>query len=194
MKKVFAAVLAAGVICAALTGCGGTSSGNINGLPTFPEAVTQEPVKQPNPEYEKIFTDCAIVDMPTMFPNLQSEAFVSLDEDGWIEKLEFGYSGDKVLEMVNTIYVPISDYTDEERQELDALMKESLAGCIGLDFCETTSDIGNTYYKLSMHFSQLDEPDHVHALAEYEIVNAGIDEVSMQQTTDALKDGGYIQR
>lgn len=145
--------------------------------------------------YDDIFMSRNIVEMPAMFVMLDSAAFAIVDAEGNIEKLEFGYDGDTVKEMVNTVYYPISDLDEAQRNELDAAVREGFAYCEAEDFCTVTYNMGNLYYTVTLHFKNLDVAGNVQKLAEWGMIADGsAQSLSMAQTESNLLAGGYVKK
>ena len=148
-----------------------------------------------NGEYSEIFTSRNIVEMPAMFMMLDSAAFAAVDQDGIIEKMEFGYKDDVIKEMVNTLYFPISGMDDTEKSALEAMVKENLSGYLAVDFCTTSYNMGNLYYTVSLHFTDLDVAENIQKMSEFGILAGnGADRLSMAQTESNLIAGGYTKK
>lgn len=146
-------------------------------------------------DYSEIFSSRNIVEMPAMFMMLDSSAFASVSEDGIIEKLEFGYENDNIKEMVNTLYYPISDMDDTQKNALDAAVKENLAAYSMVDFCSVSYDIGNLYYTATVHFSELDSAENIQKMSEFGILTGNeADYLSMTETESNLLAAGYVKR
>ena len=196
MKKIAALLLAALMLCGILAGCG--SSGGSSAIPTFPVNPTTEPTTEAtvNPEYEEIFTSRFIVDMPPFFLMLDSAAFAMVSEEtGMIEKMEYGYKDDIVKELINTVYYPISEMTDDEKTQLDTGVQEALAGYTELSFCDANFNMGNSYYTVKLHFTDLDTIENVKALSDLGLVtgdDSGL--ISMKESESGLLAAGYIKR
>lgn len=147
-------------------------------------------------EYEQIFSSRAIVDSPPAFNMLESTAFAKVD-DGMVEKLEFGYEKetDIVKEMENTLYYPIGELTDGQKNDFDAMMKAEFADIEKLDFCEIDYNIGLNYYRITVTFKNLDNLDNANTIYEIEnlIDNKGT-LISMKKTEENLLSNGYVKK
>lgn len=193
MKKFTAFLLAALMLCTVFAGCSSGSSnfGNI-------QTTTPTTKATPNPEYEEIFTSHNIVDMPAIFLMMDYAAFASIDEDGWIEKMEYGYKNDIVMEMIDTIYCPLDEEMtdDESKAQLEDSLKEAYAEYTDLSFCTVTIDMGNSYCIIKLHFTDLDNADNVMALQELDIVTGedNDDLISMKVTETGMLESGFIKR
>lgn len=197
MRKTMAILLTVAVISVLFAGCGGSSTG-YGDISTFPPVSTQEQLtdQSVNPAYEEIFTSRSIVEMPPFFMMMESAAFATVSSDGMIEKLEYGYQDDVVKEMINTLYYPISDMTEEQKTQLDAAVKETLADYTSLSFCNDTYDMGNLYYIVKLQFTDLGSGANVQKLQELGLVtgddNSGL--ISMTETESSLLASGFIKR
>ena len=195
MKKLTAILLAALTLCALLAGCG--DSGSSGGSSYVPNNTTTEPTTEAtvNPEYEELFTSRYIVEMPPLFLMMDSAAFATVNDEGMIEKMEYGYKDDVVKEMINTLYYPISEMTEDQKTLLDSSVKEALASYTDLSFCEASFDMGNSYYTVKLHFTGLDTAENVKALSDLGLVTgdtSGL--ISMKESETALLANGYIKR
>lgn len=146
-----------------------------------------------NPDYEAVFTRNSIVDIPSLFFMLDSAHFVSESEEGTVEKLEFGYEGDLIKEMVNVVYLPMGAYTEEEKAGIDAAMKETFSPYEAYDFVTIDYQMGNLYYVLTLRCTDLEDMDNIKVMQEM-----GFTEddslLSMKVTEEGLLKNGYIKR
>lgn len=178
-----------GVVSGMLSG-DDSASGSSTYTPVVTEAAAEAPA---NAAYEEVFSSHYIVDMPSIFFMLDSAHFVSEAEDGTIEKLEFGYDGDLIKEMVNVVYLPIGEYTEEEKTEIDILMKETFAQHESYDFITASYQMGSQYYVITLRCTNLDNEDNMKVMQAL-----GFTEddclLSMAATEEGLLDSGYIKR
>ena len=145
--------------------------------------------------YDEIFLNRGIVDMPTMFTTQGSAAFVVETDNNGIEKLEFGYNGDTVIEMVDTFYYPITELSEAERTELDKSMQDSLSGVANLEFCTATYHMGNLYYKVTLHFTGLDNADNVRKMCEFGLLDiSDATFMSIAKTESNLLAQGFVKK
>ena len=164
----------------------------------YQQEATKETVTNELPasgSYSEIFSSRNIVEMPALFMMLDSASFAAVDQDGMIEKLEFGYRDDRIEEMVNTLYFPIAEMDDAEKNALDAAIKENLAGYATVDFCSVSYNMGNLYYTATVHFSQLDVAENIQKMSGFGMLTAdNADYLSMSQTESNLIASGYIKK
>ena len=192
MKKITALLLAALMLCAVFAGCS-SDGGSLGGIiPTTPTTTAA-----PNPAYEAIFTDNYIIDSPALFLGMDSAAFASIDEDNWIEKMEYGYKNDVVKEMIDTIYCPIDpELSEEMKAQLETSLREAYTEYSDLSFCTTSVEMGNSYCIIKLHFTNLDNADNVMALQNLGMVTGDEDEglISMKVTEQGMLESGFIKK
>lgn len=146
--------------------------------------------------YEDIFSFYSIVDTDTFFVADEVRRFASVDEDGMIDKLEFAADDDVVVELCETIWLDISDYSDEEREDLDKQMKDNFKSAVDLG-CSVTYLTLFDYYKVTVHSYDLDDNDHLTALSDAGIVEIDsflYDYISLDASAQGLLDAGYYEK
>lgn len=150
----------------------------------------------PSAEFSSIFTDNNIVQAPYVFMGLDSRAFASVDSDGIIEKMEFGYDGDKIKELVDTIYYPTTDYTDDLLTALDETFKETFAPADELDCCTVSYETTANYYIITIHSTDLDSAVNLAALSDASVItyDGFATYLSMDETASNLASQGYVER
>lgn len=172
-------------------------SSAVEEIPSSEEIASEPEVALPtvNPDYEDIFLSRYIIDMPSLFFGLESDAFAIVTDEGIIEKLEFGYDGDVVKEMVDTIYFPFADYTDDQKAETENALKEAYAGIAAIDFCTADYQMLGDYYRITFTFKGLDNADHVQVLSDVGMIStANVDYISMKASEEGLLSTGYVKR
>ena len=148
-----------------------------------------------NETYTEIFNSRYIVEMGAMFRGLDSAEFAIVRDGDMIEKLQYGYENDIIKEMINTLYYPVSDMDDAQKSGLDATVKENLAACTSADFCSVTYNMGNLYYTVELHFTDLDSAENLQKMYEFGLINeSGANYISMQQTEANLIADGYVKK
>ena len=87
-------------------------------------------------EYDKIFYDRNIVHFSAEFPELESASFAGAnDEEGIVDCMEFGYTGDFVITMVETCYFSLEGCTEEDIALFDEDMRASYGEYEEHEFC-----------------------------------------------------------
>ena len=148
-----------------------------------------------NETYTEIFNSRYIVEMGALFRGLDSAEFAIVRDGDMIEKLQYGYENDIIKEMINTLYYPVSDMDDAQKSALDATVKENLAACTSADFCSVTYNMGNLYYTVELHFTDLDSSENLQKMYEFGLINeSGANYISMQQTEANLIADGYVKK
>lgn len=145
--------------------------------------------------YGEVFSSRNIITAPGFFGTLDSAAYVSVDAEDCIDHLQFGYEGDVIAMMMETVYLPVEGMSDADKQTLDEQMLASY-GNTGLDFVTVSSSIGYSYYSMTVTMRDLDELENIQAAVEAGLLTVdGTDSLmSMSATESALLAQGYIKK
>lgn len=145
--------------------------------------------------YSDIFMSRNIVDMTSIFTTLDTMAFASADNEGNVEKLEYAYENDTIKEFVNVVYYPITDMTEDQKLALDNSMKANFATMEEADFCTVSYNMGNNYYSVTLHFTDLDVAANIQKLHDFGMLTGeGANKISMSETERNLLAGGYVKK
>ena len=186
------ALIIVGSIIFAVVGFSDSTTSDDSSYSSDISAITDTP----NAEYTAIFTDNNIIEAPAVFIGLDSRAFAIIDDDGMIEKMEFGYDGDKIKELVNTIYYPIGDYTDDVITVLDETFRETFAPAEELDCCTVTYEQTADYYIITVHSIDLNNISNLTKLSDAGVItyDGFAAYLSIDVTADNLTSQGYVER
>lgn len=187
----FALIIVGSIIFAAVSFSSSSTSGD-SSYSSDISAITDTP----NAEYTAIFTDNNIIEAPALFLGLDSRAFAIIDDDGMIEKMEFGYDGDKIKELVDTIYYPITGLTEDVISVLDDTFRETFAPAEELDCCTVTYEQTADYYIITVHSTGLDSIANLSDLSEIDVItyDGFATYLSIDVTADNLTSQGYVER
>lgn len=148
-----------------------------------------------NSAYTDIFMSRNIVDTTSIFTSLDTMAFASVSDEGTVEKLEYAYEDDTIMEFVNVVYYPISDMTEDQKLALDNSMKTNCAAMEEADFCTVSYNMGNNYYSVTLHFTDLDKTENIQKLHNFGMLTGqGVNRISMSETESSLLSGGYVKK
>lgn len=150
-----------------------------------------------NDAYEKIFSDRYIVTAPAFFGTLESAAYANVDSDGYIDHLQFGYEGDTIVQMVETVYMPVDGWSDADIDALDANCQKTYAQAGELPFVTISYNMGYSYYSVTVTMDDLDQVENIQAA-----VNAGLlsmthgsaSVMSMAASDAILLEQGYAKK
>lgn len=145
-----------------------------------------------NAAYDAIFEDTYIVHFQAFF-NMEMKNFALKQEDGTVCCADYGYEDDVVKQWVETMYIPVSEYTDTQKAELENTMKTQFAMIDALNCCAVTYKMGNHYFTITCTYSDVDKP------ANYgELYDAGILQtntfISMSATETTLLSQGFVKK
>lgn len=145
-----------------------------------------------NPTYDSILTEAYIVHFQPFFM-MDTESFVLKQDDGIICCADYGYEDDVVKQWVETIYVPVSDYTDQQKAELEATMKTQFEGLDVLACCSVEFKMGTNYLTITCTYTDVDKADNY-----TELYNAGMlganTFISMSATGESLVSQGFVKK
>ena len=148
-----------------------------------------------NSAYTEIFMSRNIVDMSSIFTTLDTMAFASADAEGSVEKLEYAYENDTIKEFVNVVYYPVTNMTEDQKLALDNSMKANFATMEEADFCTVSYNMGNNYYSVTLHFTDLDIAANIQKLHDFGMLTGeGTNKISMSETESNLLAGGYVKK
>ena len=163
---------------------------NANNNNSLSDSVQQNTTA--NPAYEAILSDAYIVHFPAVFGRNMA-SFVAKQAEGKIFCSDFAYENDIVTQWVETLYVPVSGYTDSQKLELENTYRSQLASFDALGCCSVTFSMGNNYLTVKCTYSNLDMESNYSELyyAGYNSANAPI---SMSATERALLNDGSVKK
>lgn len=148
-----------------------------------------------NSAYTDIFMSRNIVDMTSIFTSLDTMAFASVSDEGTVEKLEYAYEDDTIKEFVNVVYYPVSEMTEDQKLALDNSMKANCAAMEEADFCTVSYNMGNNYYSVTLHFTDLDKAENIQKLSDFGMLTGeGVNRISMSETESSLLSGGCVKK
>lgn len=147
-------------------------------------------------EYDKIFYDRNIVHFSAEFPELESASFAGAnDEEGIVDCMEFGYTGDFVITMVETCYFSLEGCTEEDIALFDEDMRASYGEYEEHDFCKVAYSITDSYYVLRLEYTDLNKPENCRQLDEWGMLDEGTSLIiSLSQSEEGLLSQGYVKK
>ena len=147
-------------------------------------------------EYDKIFYDRNIVHFSPEFPKLESASFAGAnDEEGIVDCMEFGYTGDFVITMVETCYFSLEGCTEEDIALFDEDMRASYGEYEEHDFCKVAYSITDSYYVLRLEYTDLNKPENCRQLDEWGMLDEGTSLIiSLSQSEEGLLSQGYVKK
>lgn len=197
MKKILAILLAMLLLVCVLAGCGGSSTGGNYGGSGYQsqnsyEGNSDSSVDSPNPAYEAIFADTYIVHFQSFF-NMDMKSFAFKQNDGIVCCADYGYKDDVVKQWVETMYIPVSNYTDTEKAELENTMKAEFAAVEALNCCTVTYRMSTNYYTITCTYSNVDQEENYKELYELQILQENT-WISMSATESTLLSQGFVEK
>ncbi len=154
----------------------------------FDNAYNNSGSADDNPKYEEIFTSHYIVESPSFILGMDKACFAAEIDNGCIDKIEFGYKDDVVLKMINTIYVPVENYSSVE--EIRNIYHElEMLECCTIDY-----QTGNSFYFITITYEELDNKENISTLAKLGVISESADVISLKESESGLIANGYVKR
>jgi hypothetical protein len=145
-----------------------------------------------NPAYKAIFDDTYIVHFQAFF-NMEMESFALKQEDGIICCADYGYKDDVVKQWVETMYIPVSEYTDAQKTELENTMKTQFAMVEALNCCTVTYKMSANYFTITCTYSDVDQAENYGDLYNAQILQTNTF-ISMSATESTLLAQGFVKK
>ena len=145
-----------------------------------------------NPEYDHVFDDTYIVHFQTFF-NMDMANFALKQDDGIICCADYGYKDDVVKQWVETIYIPVSEYTDAQKTELENTMKTQFATIDSLNCCVVAYKMGANYFTITCTYSDMDQASNYAELYDAGVLQTNTF-ISMSATETTLLAQGFIKK
>ena len=158
----------------------------------FTENSTELPVDVANPDYDAIFEDTYIVHFQSFF-NMEMSSFAAKLEDGIICCADYGYEDDVVKQWVETMYIPVSEYTDAQKTELENTMKTQFAAVEDLNCGTVAYNMGTNYFTITCTYSDVDKAENYAELYNAQILQANTF-ISMSATESTLLSQGFVKK
>lgn len=158
---------------------------------------TQSTDSGSNGAYEKIFSDRNIVTAPAFFGTLKSAAYAIVDSDGYIDHLQFGCEGDTIVQMVETVYMPVEGLSDTDKEALDANCREAYAQAEALSFVTISYNVGYSYYSVTVTMDDLDQVENIQSAVDaglLTLTDGGASVMSMAASDASLLEQGYAKK
>lgn len=145
--------------------------------------------------YEEIFSSNNIVETPTLFMTEESCSFAYAETDGYVEKSEYGFENDVIMEMVDTYYFPLDGYNDEEKDAYMTLTKADFTVEENLSFCTVTYNTTNSYLIVTVKYTHVDNKDNLKEMQNAGLLEEGdFDYLSMEETEKNYISIGFVKK
>lgn len=144
--------------------------------------------------YARIFSDRYIVVMPSVFTTDNYAAYAKVDENGIVYHNEFVYDDNNiVLELFETVYWPVSDYTDEQKEVIKTNIQNFTSTLPGT-VCTVTYYWGYSYYSCTVKYQNLNNMDNIKLLVENDLVTNDNSLISMSTAEKDLLNDGFVKK
>lgn len=159
--------------------------------PTQP-TVTDPTVNTPISSYQAVFDGTYIIHFQSFF-NMETASYASKQDNGIIACADYGYEDDVVKNWVETLYIPVSEFTDTEKAELESAMKSLYAPFEEIACCTVNYSMGANYYTVTFKYSNVDQAENYGALYDANILTANT-HISMTATENQLLADGFVKK
>lgn len=147
--------------------------------------------------YRNVFTERGIVHIETPLYDQETAHYVHVNGEGVVDVVQYGYNGDVIETMVNTVYFPIENGKAEDKPYYDEAMLSALPGIDQLSFVSYSSEITYSYYCFKVQINDLDVTGNIRKAADIGIVILDDDStqvLSIEETEQSMLEQGYIKR
>lgn len=145
-------------------------------------------------DYDEILSQAYIVHFPNVFGvGTNTASFVSKLDDGSILCSDYGYKDDVVIQMVETLYIPVAEYTDSQKTQLESSVKAEYAKFEELNCCNVKYSMGTNYYTVTTTYSNLDKAQNYSELYQANVLSANT-WISMSATESGLIAQGAVKK
>ena len=200
MKKVLAILFVFAMIACVMAGCGDDTTTTVTttttqaATTTTTTAATTITTESANSgaSYEDYLAEAGIVHLET-FLGMESASYVSV-VNGIVDCQDYGYEDDVVKQMVQTMYISVVGYSDDNKTALEDSMKTAFATYEAVDCVTVTYDMGNTHFKVRVLYDELDKAENVSALYAAGLITETSTFISMSKTDSELAGLGYTKK
>ena len=113
--------------------------------------------------------------------------------DGMIACADYGYQDDVVKQWVETVYIPVSEYTDAQKAEIETTMRAQFASIDALNCCAVTYKMGTNYFTVTCTYSDVDKAENYGELYNAQILQTNTF-ISMSATETNLLAQGFVKK
>ncbi len=160
--------------------------------PTRNQSVSVQQSTTANSAYEDILTNAHIVHFQPFF-GMDTANFVMKQADGTICCADYGYKNDVVKQWVETVYIPVSEYTDEQKAATESTMRTQFASLEALSCCSVTYSMDNNYLTIECTYYDMDQQNNYSELYYAGILQTNTF-ISMSATESTLLNQGFVKR
>lgn len=118
--------------------------------------------------YGEIFNKLGIQDTTSVDASLDSLSVLLSANSQMVTKVELGYTGETVKEIVISYYYNTTGMTDSQKEELNIQANASFFMVNDIDGCTARFNEFDNYYTVILRLNCLDDPDAIQALSDME--------------------------
>lgn len=129
------------------------------------------------------------------FVGLESSSYVGITS-GIVDCQDYGYdaSSDIVKKIIQTMYVSVDGYTDDQKKLLEDSMKAAFDPYKSLSCVTISYDMGTKYFKIKVVCADLDKTENVKAVCDSGLLAGDSALISMSKSDAAFIQLGYLKK
>lgn len=129
----------------------------------------------------------------TIFSTSNRAAYVA-EVNGMYDVQEFGYDGDTIKQMTETLYIDVYGYTEDQQQSVLKSMEDSFAHVESIEDAYIYVELYDNYVVTTIMMDNLDNPQNLKEFISAGLISSSEKNpamISFSQSAQMLKNGGY---
>lgn len=180
-------------------GIGMLFSNNVSSKPSASRTTAQvqetaaPTVESVNPAFTAVLQAKGLSYTPQL-TSKSSECYV-IEQEDYVEVIEFSFSGDRLLEMYDTVYYSLNEYNGSEVEEVKKALMEHFQDQVSPSYASVTGNTYGSYYGVTLHFTNMTSKLNMQAMFIDGWLESGVgDYISKSSYVNDLMAQGAIQR
>ena len=145
-----------------------------------------------NGAYEAVFEDSNIVHFEFFF-GMDTNNYAKKLDTGVIYCADYGYKNGIVKKWVETVYVPLTGVSNDQKNQLENQFKTQYASLDALNCCSVKYETSANYFTVKITFTDVDKPENYKELFNAKLSNTN-SVISMSLTEKNLLDTGLVKK
>lgn len=166
---------------------------NLDSEPEYIKLAEGDPVA-----YNRVFSTLGITHIDDRLYDQESACYVYVTSDGVVDSIQYGYNGQFIETMIDTLYFPCEDGSTAEKLYYDEIILSRYYGIEQLPFITYFSGIDPNYYSFRLQINDMDDLDNIRAAADIGVLvldtSKEINKLKIENTESFLLSQGYIKK